>query len=213
MCSIWGCSDEPKDYWGDAAEYVLFKCRRCGKETILCSREGRIFENDEEGRMIMNKMMTDPEFSLQCVIHQEFVKAEDTLNYAKRDQNLKAVREKYGLPEGFRQPDPVILLQKGLWRPKPSEFDGESPEAAGEKPKPKSKPKSKSGKPAKADGKGVSKAATSGWTSSGTFVEEIPEPTKEERLAGLVRRMEKHVAREEYEKAAKVRDQIAKMQG
>jgi hypothetical protein len=228
LCSIWGCSDEPKDFWGDNAEYVLFKCRRCGNETIFCSKEVRILKNDEEGRKIRDLMITDPEFSRQCTIHDQFVKAEDknAMNLSKREKALDEIRERYGLAPGFRQPDPVILWQKGLWRPKPS---GEARES---KPK-RNNPKRKTGeKPIHLEGgenfpeqDNVVKVEiritkpNGGGENSGSEWEDITvngqEPKQElsveAQISRLERRMDKHVAREEYEKAARLRDQIVKL--
>lgn len=224
-CSIWGCSDEPRDFWGDKAEYVLFKCKRCGKETILCSKENRILANDEEGKKIRDLMISDAEFSRQCIIHDEFVKAENEyiMNLTKRENALNAIREKYGLAPGFRQPDPVILLQKGLWRPKPSNEVGES------KPKKtKSKSNRKTGeKPIQLEGGEnflnqdnvvkveirISKSNSDGESRSDEWTdlsetEPKPELSVEAQVDRLERRMNKHVAKEEYEKAARLRDQI-----
>jgi hypothetical protein len=219
FCSIWGCSDEPRDFWGDKAEYVLFKCRRCGNETILCSKENRMFGNDEEGRKIRDLMISDAEFSRQCIIHDEFVKAEgeNVMNLTKREKALNAIREKYGLAPGFRQPDPVILWQKGLWKPKPSKKDGES---RAKKAKPKPKGKSGENKPDLDDRLKVefriSKSnsdrenETVEWTDL-SEAEPKTELSVEAQVDRLERRMEKHVAREEYEKAAKLRDQIVRL--
>ena len=225
FCSIWGCSDEPKDFWGDNAEYVLFKCKRCRKETILCSKENKILDNSEEGRKILELMMRDGEFSKQCIIHSEFVKAEEenSINLSKRESALNAIREKYGLAPGFRQPDPVILWQKGLWRPKPSNSDGES--------KPKKTRKKSGEKPIQLEGGenflnqdgivNVEIRITKSNSDSGKEEGDAewvdlsdrepavkPELSVKEQVSRLERRMEKHVAREEYEKAARLRDQI-----
>jgi len=224
FCSIWGCSDEPVNFWGDNAEYVLFKCRRCRKETILCSKENKILDNNEEGKKIMELMIRDKEFSKQCIIHSEFVKAEEenVINLAKRESALNEIREKYGLAPGFRQPDPVILWQKGLWRPKPSNSDGES------KPK-KSKPKKTGEKPIQLEGgeslfnndnivkveirisnsNSDGESVTNEWVDLSDSEPAVkPELSVKEQVSRLERRMEKHVAREEYEKAARLRDQI-----
>jgi hypothetical protein len=218
------------DFWGDNAEYVLFKCRRCGNETIFCSKEVRILKNDEEGWKIRDLMISDPEFSRQCTIHDEFVKAEDknAMNFYKKEKALDEIRERYGLAPGFRQPDPVILWQKGLWNPVKPEKSGES------KPK-RRNPKNKTGeKPIRLEGgesfpeqDNVVKVEiritkpNSGGENSGSQWEDITvngeEPKQElsveAQISRLERRMGKHVAREEYEKAARLRDQIVKLKG
>ena len=219
-----GCKTTGSVIWGEKAEYVLFKCERCRKETILCHKESRIFENNEEGRKIMELMISDEEFSKQCIIHKEFVKAEDEngINLAKREKALDAIREKYGLAPGFRQPDPVILWQKGLWRPKPSDSKGKG------KPR-KSKSKKNGENPFRPEGgenlfgdddnlkveirisnpNSYGESAADEWTDLSDREPAVkPELSVKEQVSRLERRMEKHVAREEYEKAAKLRDQI-----
>ena len=139
------------------------------------------------------------------------------MNLDKREKALNAVREKYGLAPGFRQPDPVILWQKGLWKPKPSKKDGES---RAKKAKPKPKGKSGENKPDLDDRLKVefriSKSnsdrenETVEWTDL-SEAEPKTELSVEAQVDRLERRMEKHVAREEYEKAAKLRDQIVRI--
>lgn len=232
FCSIWGCSEEPKDFWGDNAEYVLFKCKRCRKETIFCSKEGKILNNDEEGRKLRDLMMRDVEFSRQCTIHSEFIKAEtdNPFSYTKQESDLDRVREKYGLKPGYRQPDPVILWRKGLWKPEPSNSDGES----NDKPKKKTSKRKSGEKPIQLEGGEnikdldnvvkveirITKSNSGGESNTDEWVdltpdkfEKEPELSVEAQISRLERRMSKHVAREEYEKAAKLRDQISKLKG
>jgi len=224
FCSIWGCSDEPRDFWGDNAEYVLFRCKRCHKETILCSKENRIFDNNDEGKKLRDLMMVDPEFSKQCVIHHEFLKAEkdNMFSISKMEKATQEVREKYGLAPGFRPADPVVLWQNGLWKPKPSKKKGENNE--------KKTTKNNGENPAQSEDANnftpnmkieilitkldeLSQIESVEWNdispSEEFFKGEKPELSVKDQLSKLERRLKKHVDREEYEKAAKIRDEIA----
>ena len=114
------------------------------------------------------------------------------------------------------------LWQKGLWRPKPSNSNGES------KPK-KSKSKKSGEKPIQFEGgenlfnndnivkveirisnsNSDEESVTNEWVDLSESQPKVrPELSVEAQVSRLERRMEKHVAREEYEKAARLRDQI-----
>lgn len=238
FCSIWGCSDEVVDFYGKKGEYVLYRCKKCGKETIFCSKESKILGNDAKGKKALEMMMNDREFSKQCTIHSEFMKAESDypFNFVKQEKVKDQIREKYGLPAGYHQPDPAILLDKGLWRGKPQSTDGENKPKKDTKPKPKKKTgekplkleagendnydnvvkveiriTNKNDKTSGDDNKGGEKYES--WIEMGTDGNPKEELSVEAQISRLERRMNKHVAREEYEKAAKLRDQIFKLKG
>lgn len=246
ICVIGGCSLKIDSTLGNEKEYVVFKCLRCGKKEILCSKEGKTLADDEKGMMVLDKMMNDPDFSLQCTIHSEFVRAhmKYTFNYNKCENEKSRIREKYGLPDGYVPADPVVLLEKGLWRPDPSipSRENKSKSKKSSKPKSKAKPKKKGGeKPLRIeDGENCDKnyddlfkveirisnkndkkpdnenKGGEKYTSRVDLSKQNPfepELTVEAMIARLERRMNKHVSREEYEKAAKLRDQIAKLKG
>lgn len=216
---IMGCTSEIEDIrslYGENNEYVVYRCRRCSKEIIFCSKESRIMDNDERGMRAMHMMISDPEFSRQCAIHSEFVSAEVRNFSLKSVEKAKdEIRVKYGLPAGFRQPDPVILLEKGLWNSKALKVSGTT------KPK-KSKEGSKSNGRAKPKPypvqEGVSgESPASGSKASGKPKRDVHTDTEhlsqEEQIRRMEHRLERHVAREEYEKAAKLRDRISKLSG
>lgn len=232
-CKVMGCTNEHDDIRGyyEGGDYVVYGCKRCPKEIIFCSKESRFMDNDEAGRAAMAMMIKDPEFSRQCAIHSEFVRAETENPFSLEKERMAKdlIRSKYGLPDGYRPPDPVILLQKGLWNPKPSRKKAE--------PKSKSKTKGKEGPKPYPTQEGESFGSQGGFRYE-IQPNEAPKPagkgksgvrytnrfdlgsvdnsnnehlSVEEQLKRLERRMEKHVQREEYEKAAKIRDHIAKL--
>lgn len=199
ICSIWKCRDTVKQHWGEGAEYVLFRCERCGKETILCANEKVILKNDEKGRAAMKMMMEDREFSLACLIHSEFGTAKISYaDYRKTERALDEIRERYGLDPGYVPPDPVKLLERGLWKPKQSN------------PKRENR-KGKVSVEVRITGEGGNPEA-SGWTDV-SEPSPAPQLSAGEQVERLKRRLKKHLDREEYEKAAKLRDQIGKLGG
>lgn len=117
ICNIFGHKDEAINFWGEQAQYVLFKCNRCQKEHISCSYEMKELLNDEKGKRVLHKMMTDPVFSAACRIHSEFVEVEknNMLSTSGRENGYKELREKYGLPDNYRPACPVILFESGFW--------------------------------------------------------------------------------------------------
>lgn len=243
FCSIWSCSNVIEEIYGEAGEYVLYRCERCKKKIIFCAKESKTLKNDEEGMRILELMMKDREFSKQCQIHSEFAKVEyeHPFNFKRQERLKDQIREKYCLEPGFRQPDPIILFQKGLWRSeymdKLKKGESKSKTKTKTKPKPKAKPKEDSGeKPIKVPGgenydnvvnveiritnrndRNKSDESKSGEKNSSfiKFNKEIvsEDLSVEAQIARLDRRMQKHVAREEYEKAAKLRDMIMKLKG
>ncbi len=242
LCSLFGCKNAVEEIYGKAGEYVLYRCDRCSKETIFCAKESKRLANDEEGRKILRLMMDDPAFSRQCRIHSEFAKAEfdNPFNYKRQEREFDQIRERYGLPAGFRQPDPVILFQKGLWL-------GTDPD--GKAKKGESKPKKAPAKPKRKPESGEKPIRIQGDLTGDTYdnvvnvtisfskgdedkrkdenkiggknskfhkygkCEEIvnEDLSVEAQISRLERRMEKHVSKEEYEKAAKLRDQITRL--
>lgn len=241
FCSIWSCSNVIEEIYGGVGEYVLYRCERCKKKTIFCAKESKTLNNDEEGLKILELMMKDKEFSRQCQIHSEFAKVEyeHPFNFKRQEKLKDQIREKYCLEPGFRQPDPIILFQKGLWRSEYMDSLKKGESKAKKKTKPKPKPKADSGeKPIKVQGgenydnvvnveiritnrndRNKSDETKDGEKFS-SFIklnknQEVvsEELSVEAQIARLDRRMQKHVAREEYEKAAKLRDMIIKLKG
>lgn len=241
FCSLWGCSNVIEEIYGGVGEYVLYRCERCKKKTIFCAKESKTLNNDEEGLKILELMMKDKEFSRQCQIHSEFAKVEyeHPFNFKRQEKLKDQIREKYCLEPGFRQPDPIILFQKGLWRSEYMDSLKKGESKAKKKTKPKPKPKADSGeKPIKVQGgenydnvvnveiritnrndRNKSDETKDGEKFS-SFIklnknQEVvsEELSVEAQIARLDRRMQKHVAREEYEKAAKLRDMIIKLKG
>lgn len=241
FCSIWSCSNVIEEIYGGVGEYVLYRCERCKKKTIFCAKESKTLSNDEEGLKILELMMKDKEFSRQCQIHSEFAKVEyeHPFNFKRQEKLKDQIREKYCLEPGFRQPDPIILFQKGLWRSEYMDSLKKGESKAKKKTKPKPKPKADSGeKPIKVQGgenydnvvkveiritnrndRNKSDETKDGEKFS-SFIklnknQEVvsEELSVEAQIARLDRRMQKHVAREEYEKAAKLRDMIIKLKG
>lgn len=213
-CGIFGCDDVAVGCLTDTTDYVLFRCNRCKQEVIFCAKEGKVLDNDEEGKRIVQLMMDDPDFSYQCTMHSEFVKADvGKFSYSKVQKEFKMLREKYGLPEGYTPSDPVELYKNGLWVPSNS-----------------GKKRKKSG-PVKIKGEEdqngyinvnirISRQDFDRMNPGGSNQEEDQEGdvqkqemTVEEKINRMERRMNKHVAKEEYEKAAKIRDKIMKLKG
>ena len=116
-CKIFGHKDEAINFWGEQAEYILFRCNRCSRENIHCSHEMRQIPNDEFGMKVLHKMMTDSVFSNACRVHSEFVSVENDnlFSIKKREKGYKMLREKYGLPDNYRPACPVVMFKSGLW--------------------------------------------------------------------------------------------------
>lgn len=119
-CKVFGHNDEALNFWGEQANYILFRCTRCHQEHIVCSHEKRCIPNDEFGKMVLNKMMTDDVFSNACRLHMEFVEVEKKYPFAfiTRESQLNRLRENYGLPPNYRPACPVEMLKAGLWKDK-----------------------------------------------------------------------------------------------
>ena len=117
LCNILDHKDEAINFWGDNAEYILNKCKRCGREEIFCFYEGKTFANDDVGKDILSKMMNDKVFSKACHIHYQFIRAEqdNVFNFKKQDEEYKKLKVKFNLPETFVPACPVELYKKGLW--------------------------------------------------------------------------------------------------
>lgn len=117
FCKIFGHKDEAINFWGEQAQYILFKCNRCADEKIVCAFERRTIPNNEFGKVVLKKMMTDEIFSNACRLHMEFVEIEKKypFNFIKRESELKKLRENYGLPINYRPACPVELFRSGLW--------------------------------------------------------------------------------------------------
>ncbi|MEY4571010.1 MAG: hypothetical protein RLZ10_203 [Bacteroidota bacterium] len=117
ICNIFGHKDEAQNFWGEQAQYILFKCNRCGKEHIHCSHEMRSIPNDETGKKVLHKMMIDQVFSDACRVHSEFVAVENDNLFSVKKKNIgyNRLREKYKLPENYRPACPVTMFIAGLW--------------------------------------------------------------------------------------------------
>lgn len=118
ICNIFGHKDEAQNFWGEQAQYILFRCSRCGKEHIHCSHEMKSVPNDESGKKVLHKMMIDQNFSNACRVHSEFVAVENEnlFSIKKRENGYNKLREKYNLPSNFRPACPVIMYNTGLWK-------------------------------------------------------------------------------------------------
>ncbi len=196
LCSIWGHSDEAQSLLDKDGNFTLFKCRRCKREIIHCAYEGEILDNDDEGRRIMTQMQKDPEFSKQCHIHWRFIQAEtnNSFRYEAQDKEFAKIRKEFNLPEGYRQPNPIILFKKGLWKPK------------AEKPKAEKKSRPKKGEK-------LEKAAVTSQTGKKVVGEKKSKLKLSEgdRLKLLKDKLDNLVRLEKFEEAAKVRDEINRM--
>lgn len=119
-CVVLGHKDQSINFWGDEAEYILNKCKRCGREEIYCYFEGKLIPNDEMGRKILDKMMNDKEFSKACHIHYQFVKAEqdNVFNFKKQDEEFDKIRKEFNLPASYKPACPVEMFKSGLWKDK-----------------------------------------------------------------------------------------------
>lgn len=134
ICKMFDHKLEAIDFWGDEAEYILFKCKRCNHEEIYCSYEGKVLPNDAFGKEIMNKMMSDVEFSKACHIHTEFLKAEhyNPFNFKKQEQEYERLRKEFDIKSKVRPACPIEMYKAGLWKskkgkkPTKSKIEGET---------------------------------------------------------------------------------------
>ena len=64
ICSLSHHDDMAINFWGDDADYILFKCKRCGREAYYCSIESTMINRDENGigDIVFNRILTDKEF-------------------------------------------------------------------------------------------------------------------------------------------------------
>lgn len=196
LCSIWGHSDEAKTLLDKDGNFTLFKCRRCEREIIHCAYEGEILNNDDEGRMIMTQMQKDPEFSKQCHIHWRFIQAENnnSFKYDAQDREFDLIRKEFDLPTGYRQPNPIILFKKGLWKPT-------AEKKATEKKRPSKKKENGEKQPVSSKTeKKVVEAKKAKYKVS-----------EREKLKLLKNKLENLVDMEKFEEAAMVRDEINRM--
>jgi hypothetical protein len=196
LCSIWGHSDEAQNLLDKDGNFTLFKCRRCKREMIHCGYEGEMLDNDDEGRRIMTQMQKDPEFSKQCHIHWRFIQAETEsgFSYEKQDKKFEEIRKEFGLPPGYRQPNPIILFKKGLWKPK----------AENHKVEKKSRPKK---------GEQLEKASIA--SQPGKKVVGVKKSklklSEGDKLKLLREKLDNLVRLEKFEEAARIRDEINNM--
>lgn len=199
MCGIWGHSDEAINLLDNDGNFTLFRCRRCKREIIHCAYEGEILNNDDEGRGIMAQMQRDPEFSRQCHIYWRFVQVEtnNSFKYDAQEKGFEEIRKEFGLPPGYRQPNPLILFKKGLWKPKAGESSEKRESTQKKKPSAKKNVGKEKSVVAKKEGENKVK-------NKFKLSEEDKINLMKKKLNGLV-------SEEKYEEAAKLRDEIAKM--
>lgn len=206
LCAMLDHKDQAINFWGDEAEYILNKCKRCGREEIYCSYEGKLIPNDEMGKKILHKMMNDKEFSKACHIHHQFIKAEtsNTFNFKKQDQEFDKIRKEFNLPASYKPACPVEMFKSGLWKDKKMS-------------KTNAKPKSK--KTIKGE---TGNIKSKGENSDVTFTDEV-KPMKYGNYRGnadlesgetleQLKRLEKiYAEKEDYERAAWIQQRINKI--
>ena len=118
LCKMLDHKNEAINFWGENCEYLLFKCKRCNHEEIFCSYEGKILNNDEFGKKVLDKMMKDKEFSKACHIHSQFVKAEHSnpFNFKKQEEEYERIRKEFNFTGLKRQACPIELFRARLWK-------------------------------------------------------------------------------------------------
>lgn len=200
MCSIWGHSDEAKNLLDENGNFTLFRCSRCKREIIHCGYEGEILNNDDEGRAIMTQMQRDPEFSKQCHIYWRFIQVENnnSFKYEAQERGFDEIRKEFNLPPGYRQPNPLTLFKKGLWKPK-TEQKGREKKGSLTK-----KTESKKKSVAVEEGESESKSKSSPKKNKFKISEDDKAALMKAKLKSLVND-------EKYEEAAKLRDEIEKL--
>ena len=121
LCKIWGCKDSVIKIYSNNVNYALMKCSRCDREIISCVYEGQNLTNDLVGLKILNKMMTDKEFSKACHIHSLFVKVEGEFPFMfrKQEQEFEKIQKQFNLDNAKRPASPIELFKAGLWIDKP----------------------------------------------------------------------------------------------
>lgn len=236
LCKIFDHQTEAINFWGEQCEYIHFKCKRCGHEEIYCSYEGKTLPNDEMGKKILKKMMEDKDFSLACHIHNRFVMAEfnNAFNFKKQREEIKKIREEFNLPPDKRPACPVEMFKAGLWiyqeKKKPK---SESKNISVDKPKSIEdiKPKGRSGKIKTDKIKGYDEGEealepvehNNDFDFTPQYTNEVEPVTynfeknkknmEGETLEQLERLEKIYVDKENYEKAAEIRNKIQKLKG
>lgn len=197
MCSIWGHSEEAINLLDNEGNFTLFRCRRCKREIIHCAYEGEILNNDDEGRKVMAQMQSDPEFSRQCHIYWRFVQVEtnNSFKYDAQEKGFDEIRKEFSLPPGYRQPNPLILFNKGLWKPKADKKGGEKKKV--------SYKKVEKGETEVSLKDGESRSKSKPKKNKFVLSEQDKINFMKDKLASLV-------MDEKYEEAAKLRDEIEK---
>lgn len=203
FCQMFDHKQEAINFWGDEAEYILFKCKRCGEEEIYCSYEGKCLPNNDQGKEIFNKMRNDKEFSRACHIHTEFIMVEASImfDWKKQEREFDKLREKFGLAKNARPACPVEMYKKGLWVDKKG--TGEKPKPSNDENKIKAAIKSKGeAKPKQTKGEKSTKnrkSKVSNVVDGGENLEQL-------------QRLEKIYAKDEnYERAAEIHKKILKL--
>lgn len=139
LCSVFDHQHEAVNFWGEQCEYLHFKCKRCGHEEIHCSYEGKTLPNNDFGKKVLDKMMTDKEFSKACHIHGQFLKAEHSnpFNFKKQEEEYERIRKEFNLTSKVRPACPVELYKAGLWKDNKNDSGSKAKKS---NPKPKKKP-------------------------------------------------------------------------
>ena len=235
LCKMFDHQNDAINFWGEECEYILFRCKRCRKEEIYCSYEGKTLPNDELGNKILKKMMEDKEFSLACHIHDRFVTAEfnNAFKFKKQEEEFKKIQKEFDLPSAKRVPCPIELFKAGLWIDKEPKSNSKSEPAKKPKPVPKtkskSKPKGRTGPinlsdPAPMQGEEVNNEVgeNSDFQFEGQYTNEVEPvsynfqksvkvPNGGETLEQLERLEKIYVENENYEKAAEIHSKIQKL--
>lgn len=213
LCKMLDHKNEAINFWGDNCEYLLFKCKRCNHEEIFCSYEGKILDNDEFGKKVMDKMMSDKEFSKACHIHSQFMKAEHSnpFNYKKQEEEYERIRKEFNLTDSKRPACPVELFRAGLW--KDSKNDSGTSK---KKSNTKIKTKPIASDPVTDNEQGevynVFESDDNSFTNKVKPIKySFEQASKGETLEELERLEKIYVARENYEKAAEVHKKIQKL--
>jgi len=213
FCKMLDHKNEAINFWGENCEYLLFKCKRCNHEEIFCSYEGKILNNDEFGKKILDKMMKDKEFSKACHVHSQFVKAEHSnpFNFKKQEEEYERIRKEFNLTGLKRPACPIELFRAGLWIDTNNE-SGKSKKKSNTKIK--TKPIVNDPEPDNEQGEiyNVFEPEDNSFTNEVKPIKySFESVSKGETLEGLQKLEKIYVARENYEKAAEIYKKIQKL--
>lgn len=213
LCKMFDHKQEAINFWGENCEYLLFKCKRCNHEEIFCSYEGKILNNDEFGKKILDKMMKDKEFSKACHVHSQFVKAEHSnpFNFKKQEEEYERIRKEFNLTGLKRPACPIELFRAGLWIDKKND-SGTSKKKSNTKIK--TKPIMNNPEPDNEQGEiyNIFEPEDNSFTNEVKPVKYSFESVSKGETLEELQKLEKiYVARENYEKAAEIYKKIQKL--